>query len=101
RASFQVGDNAQVRGISAGGELLAVARGSSAEVWDLSRGQRACSLSMDKGWTLRSAAFNRERTQIAGAYAAAASPNMGLAVWDLGSGRRLWNKSHELGNAYL
>jgi WD40 repeat protein/predicted Ser/Thr protein kinase len=98
-ASFQVGDNAQVCGISAGGELLAVARGSSAEVWEVSRGQRECSLVMDKGWTLRSAAFNRERTEVAGTYTAASS-DTGLAVWDSKSGRRLFSKPHDLGEVY-
>jgi WD40 repeat protein len=98
--SFQVGDKAQVLGISSGGELLAVTLGSSAEVWDVGRGQRACSLAMEKGWALRSAAFNRERTQVAGVYAIAGSPDTGLAIWDSSSGRRLLNKTHDLGDSY-
>jgi WD40 repeat protein/tRNA A-37 threonylcarbamoyl transferase component Bud32 len=99
--SFEVGENAQIRGISAGGELLAVARGSSAEVWDVSRGQRVCSLAMDEGWALRSAAFDREGARVAGAYANNANAESGLAVWDLLSGRRLWYKVHDLGGTYV
>ena len=99
--SFEVVGNAQVCGISTGGEMLTVARGSSAEVWNVSRGQRACSLSMDDGWALRSAAFDRERARVAGAYEAGASSETGLAVWDLESGRRLWSKAHDLGQAYV
>jgi WD40 repeat protein len=99
-ASFEVGE-VRIRRISAGGDLLALARGSSAEVWDVSRGQQMRSLAMDKGWTLLSAAFNRQGTRVAGAYSDQANAQKGLAVWDLDNGQCLWSDVRDLGGTYM
>jgi WD40 repeat protein len=100
-ASLPVVGDVLIRSISAGGDLLALARGSSAEIWDVSHGQLVCWLAMDEGWALRSAAFNRERTRVAGAYSDDAGEEWGLAVWDLESGRRLWHTACDFGPTYM